>query len=62
MTRSLHIKNTKKGFVENDMNDAKTGYYPDLLKIIQTCKRSLSIEEEELIITTFPTLYKNMME
>ena len=62
MTRAFHMKNAKKGFLENGMSDAKTGYYPDIHKIIQTCTRKLSKEEEVLILSSFPVLYKTMME
>ena len=62
LTRSMHVKNLLKGFQENGMCDLLTGHYPDLHKIIKTCKRVLTKEEEDLIISTFPVLYKKMME
>ena len=62
MTRSMHVKNLFKGFQENGMRDSLTSHYPNLHKIIKTCKRELTKEEEDLIISTFPVLYKKMMD
>lgn len=37
----------EKIVVENGMADALTGYWPDMHRIVKTCKRSLTKEEED---------------
>ena len=62
MTRSTSKKFLKKSFVENGMADAHTGYWPDMHKVVKTCKRILTKEEEELVTSSFAELYKVTMD
>ena len=60
-TKLMHPKTTKKGYVQNGMLDENTYTYPDLFKIMRTCKLSnFKKEYEDLIIDNFAELYTIM--
>ena len=44
------------------MIDSITGIFPDMHAIMKTCKRVLTKEEEELVVSTFPVLYKKAID
>ena len=62
LTGVMTKKTVKKGFIVNGMIDKKTELYPDLHAILKTCKREITKEEEELVFTSFPVLYKTMLD
>ena len=60
-TKSMHPKTTKKGYVQNGMLDENTHTYPDLFKMMRTCKLSnFKKEYEDLIVENFTELYITM--
>ena len=61
-TTAMQYKNMKKGFQENEMCNKLTGYYPDLFKLMKTCKRTLTKKEEDLVVSSFGILYECTME
>ena len=59
--RAMQTKTTKKGFVENGMLDENTELYPDIIKMLQTCKlQDFKKEWEDLLLNNFSKLYQTM--
>ena len=57
----MHPKKTRKGFVENGMLDENTYTYPDLYKMLKTCKlKEFKQEYEDLLLKNFSELYTTM--
>ena len=48
--------NVNKSFVINGMADTLTKTYPDFKAIMNTCKRNITLEEEKLVIESFPNV------
>ena len=60
---AMQPKITKRGFIENGMIDAKVETYPDIIKMMRTCKlKDFRQEHEDLIIDNFSVLYQEMKE
>ena len=58
---SMQPKTTKKGFIENGMLDEKTDTYPDIYKMMKTCKlKEFKQEYEDLVLNNFSELYQCM--
>ena len=55
----LH-KTTKKGFLVNGMLDKKINTYPDIIKMLRTCKQEVKKEQEDLVFKHFSELYSIM--
>ena len=58
--RAMSPKTTKKGFIVNGMIDDKTETYPDIIKMLQTCKQEIPKEQEDLVFHNFSELYSIM--
>ena len=59
--KAMQPKTTKKGFVENGMEDDKTHTYPDIHKMLKTCKlQDFKQEYENLLFANFSQLYQCM--
>ena len=58
---SMKNKTTKKGFIVNGMLDEITELYPDIYKMMQTCKSTdVKQEYEDLLFKNFSVLYQTM--
>ena len=58
--KAMCPKTTKKGFIENGMIDEATHTYPDIKKMLQTCKGNVTQEAEDIIFDNFSQLYQLM--
>ena len=59
--KALQTKTTKKGFVENGIEDEYTHTYPDVFKMLITCKLvDFKQEYENLLFQNFSELYQKM--
>ena len=59
--KAMQPKTTKKGFVENGMEDEETHTYPDVFKMLKTCKlQDFKQEYENLLFDNFSELYQKM--
>ena len=59
--KAMQPKATKKGFVENGMEDNDTHTYPDIHKMLKTCKlQDFKQEYESLLSADFSQLYQCM--
>ena len=58
--KAMSPKTTRKGFVENGMIDENTETYPDIVKMLQTCKGEISQQAEDIIFDNFSALYQMM--
>ena len=56
----MSLKTTKKGFIDNGMIYDKTHIYPDINKMLQTCKQEVTQDQVDLVFKHFPTLYAIM--
>ena len=54
-------RTTRKGFIINGMIDENTNTYPDIHRMLQTCKGDVKQEVEDLIFTHFSELYHEMI-
>ena len=60
---AMQPKITKRGFIENGMIDDKVETYPDIIKMMRTCKlKDFRQEHEDMIINNFSELYQEMKE
>ena len=53
----MRPKTTKKGFIKNGMIDESAHTYPDIKKMLQTCKGDITQEAEDIIFNNFSELY-----
>ena len=60
ITRSAPADVVTKGFIENGMVDKKTQQFPDFYKLLKTCRRKVTKEEENLCKDSFGPLYNYM--
>jgi hypothetical protein len=60
MTASAPV--VKKGFLENGMIDKNTNSIPDMYSVLRTIGRPLLVDEYQLIVDSFPTLYRTVLE
>ena len=51
--KAMATKTTKKGFIVNGMIDENLHTYPDIIRMIQTCKSEISQKQEDLIFDNF---------
>ena len=58
--KSMSPKTTRKGFIENGMIDENTNTYPDIRRMLQTCKGDIKQEVEDLIFNHFSELYQEI--
>ena len=59
----MKSKITKKGYVENGMEDEETHTYPDVHNMLKTCKiQDFKQEYENLLFDNFSELYQTMKE
>ena len=58
--KAMATKTTKKGFIVNGMIDENLHTYPDIIRMIQTCKSEISQKQEDLIFANFSELYQSM--
>ena len=58
--KAMAPKTTKKGCIVNGMIDKKTELYPDIYKILNTCKQEVKNKQVELFFTHFSELYSVM--
>ena len=56
----MNPRTTKKGFIHNGMIDANTHTFPDLIRMLQTCKGEIKQDVEDTIINNFSELYQEM--
>ena len=59
-SKAMAPKTTKRGFIENGMIDSQLHLYPDMTKMLQTCKSEIKQEHEDLLLDNFSELYKLM--
>ena len=52
-SKAMSPKTTKKGFIVNGMIDDKTHTYPDIIKILQTCKQEVKQDQVDLVFKHF---------
>ena len=58
---AMQPKITKKGFFENGMIDTNVETYPDIIKMMRTCKlKDFRQEHEDIIFNNFSELYNEM--
>ena len=61
--KSMQPKTTKKGFLMNGMLDENVETYPDIFKMLKTCKlQDFKKDYEDLLFKNFSKLYKCMKE
>jgi hypothetical protein len=61
--KAIQPKTTKKSFVVNGMMDENTHTYPDIFKMMKTCKlQDYKQEYENLLFAHLPVLYQTMKE
>ena len=60
--KAMCPKTTKKGFIVNGMIDGETHTYPDIIKMLQTCKQEVKQDQVDLVFKHFSTLYSIMKE
>ena len=60
-SRSINYSTVTEGFKGNGMIDIDRYCWPDFDKIIATCRRQITNVEKNLILETFPFLYKEML-
>ena len=58
--KAMSPKTTRKGFIENGMIDEYTETYPDIVRMLQTCKGEVSQVVEDIIFNNFSELYRMM--
>ena len=58
--KAMLPKTTKKGFVVNGMLDEQIHTYPDIIKMLRTCKQEVKKEQEDLVFKHFSELYTIM--
>ena len=59
--KAMHPKTTKKGFIVNGMLDENIHTYPDIVKLLKTCKlQDFKQEYEDLVFSNFSELYQCM--
>ena len=58
--KAMSPKTTKRGFIENGMIDEQTHTYPDIVKMLQTCKADVKQEAKRIIFTHFYKMYTIM--
>ena len=59
--KSMQPKTTNKGYVENGMEDEETHTYPDVHKMLKTCKlQDFKQDYENLLFDNFSELYQTM--
>ena len=60
---AMQPKITKRGFIENGMIHDKVETYPDIIKMMRTCKlKDFQQEHGDTIINIFSDLYQEMKE
>ena len=58
--KAMAPKTTKKGCIVNGMIDEKTETYPDINKMLNTCKQEVKTEQVDKFFTHFSELYAIM--
>ena len=58
--KAMAPKTTKKGCIVNGMIDEKTETYPDINKMLNTCKQEVKKEQVDKFFTHFSELYAIM--
>ena len=58
--KAMAPKTTKKGCIVNGMIDEKTETYPDIYKMLNTCKQEVKEEQVDKFFTHFSELYSIM--
>ena len=60
--KAMAPKTTKKGCIVNGMIDELTETYPDIYKMLNTCKQEVKKEQVDLFFTHFSELYSVMKQ
>jgi len=61
-SKAVTRQNILHGFRQNSLIDEKKGLYPDLNRILGTCRKSPTVEEYNLCITSFPYLFDEYLK
>ena len=64
MTKAITSKNIIMGFTDAGMIDEETGTWPDFDKLLSTCRRHMTLEEQQLShdLKVFHVLYSKFQE